>query len=143
MLSKTNDIARPIMIGDIYMVFFEGDRSEQNGYRPGLIVQNNLGNRYSPNIIVLPLTSVIKKVSQPTHVLIYAGNSGLAKNSIVLCENPKCISKDKLDRYVATLSRDYMEQVAEAYILATSVISFIPIQSVHNVWRKANALNAM
>ena len=143
MASESKDIARKIRIGDIYMVFFDGDGSEQRGYRPGLIIQNNVGNKYSPNIIVLPITSVIKKRSQPTHVVVYADNSGLERDSVVLCENPKCLSKDKLSRYVTTLTDQYMEKVAEAYILSTSIISFLPMNNMQSVWERANALNSI
>lgn len=137
------DVTRPIRIGDVYMTFFDGVRSEQHGYRPGLVVQNNMGNKYSPNIIILPLTSVLKKVSQPTHVVVRAGDSGLEKDSMVLCENPECVSRSKLSKYITTLSDDYMVKVAEAYILSTSIISFIPIDSVHVVWEKASSMNSI
>lgn len=143
MASGTKEITRQIRIGDIYMVFFEGDESEQRGYRPGLIIQNNVGNKYSPNIIVLPITSVIKKRFQPTHVILKASNSGLERDSVVLCENPKCLSKTKLSRYITTLTDQYMGMVAEAYILSTSIISFIPMNTMQSVWQRANTLNSI
>lgn len=125
------------------MVFFDGDGSEQRGYRPGLVIQNNVGNRYSPNIIVLPITSIIKKRNQPTHVVVLADNSGLERDSVILCENPRCLSKDKLNRYITTLPDKYMEEVAVAYILSTSIISFLPASEVQSVWQKANTLNSI
>ena len=143
MASCSKDITRQIKIGDIYMVFFDGDGSEQRGYRPGLVIQNNVGNKYSPNIIVLPITSIIKKRNQPTHVVVSADNSGLERDSVVLCENPRCLSKDKLNRYITTLPDKYMEEIAVAYILSTSIISFLPINAVHSVWQKASTLNSI
>ena len=143
MTSNVKNATRDIKIGDVYMVFFDGEGSEQRGYRPGLVIQNNVGNKFSPNVIILPMTSVIKKQSQPTHVTIYASSSGLEKDSVVLCENPKCLSKAKIDKYVTTLSDECMGLVAEAYILSTSIISFLPIHSVQSVWQRANALNAV
>lgn len=140
-MATERKFTRPIKIGDIFMSHFDGDGNEQLGYRPCLVIQNNTGNRYSPNVIVLPLTSSLKKQQQPTHVVIYARDSGLKTDSMVLCENPKCISKDKLERYITTLSDHYMEMIAEAYILATSVISFISIEMISSVWAKASALN--
>ena len=137
------EVNRPIRIGDVYMTFFDGVRSEQHGYRPGLVVQNNLGNKYSPNIIVLPLTSALKKVSQPTHVVVQADDSGLEKDSMVLCENPECISKSKLRKYITTLPDEYMAKIAEAYILATSIISFLPFDSIGAVWEKASSMNSI
>ena len=143
MASYAKNITRKIRIGDIYMVFFDGDGSEQRGYRPGLVIQNNVGNRYSPNIIVLPITSIIKKRNQPTHVVVLADNSGLERDSVILCEDPRCLSKDKLNRYITTLPDKYMEEVAVAYILSTSIISFLPASEVQSVWQKANTLNSI
>lgn len=54
-------------IGEVYLMKFSGSGSEQVGWRPGLVFQNNVGNSHSPNVIALPLTSSIKKTSQPTH----------------------------------------------------------------------------
>ena len=64
--------ARTPQIGDVYHMYFSGDGNEQQGWRPGLVFQNNVGNKYSPNIIALPLTSSLKKLNQPTHVLLPA-----------------------------------------------------------------------
>ena len=83
-------------IGEVYLVKFEGDGTEQRGFRPALVIQNNIGNLHSPNVIVLPLTSQLKKVFQPTHVFLPAMETGLSRDSLVLCENPKCICKEKL-----------------------------------------------
>ena len=102
---------------------FGGSGSEQNGWRPGLVFQNNTGNRFSPNIIALPLTSSLKKASQPTHVLLPAEETGLPKDSMVLCENPERMSKEKLGRYLTTLPQSFMAKVAEASLLASSAIS--------------------
>ena len=55
-------------IGDVYYVEFTGVGSVQNGNRPAVVFQNNVGNRYSPNVAVLPMTSKLKKSNQPTHV---------------------------------------------------------------------------
>lgn len=87
---------RQPQIGDVYLMQFGGSGSEQNGWRPGIVFQNNIGNAYSPNIIALPLTSQIKKANQPTHVVLPAKETGLRKDSMVLCENPERMSKDRL-----------------------------------------------
>ena len=124
------------------MMKFEGTGNEQSGYRPGLVFQNNVGNRMSPNIIALPLTSCLKKSNQPTHVVISAADSGLVKDSMVLCENPERMSKERIGRYVTTLSPEYMAQVAEASLLASSAISFISPDLLMAIWKKASALNS-
>lgn len=123
-------------------MYFAGTGSEQSGWRPGLVFQNNVGNIHSPNIIALPLTSAIKKSKQPTHVVISAENSGLKKDSMVLCENPERMSKDRIGQYITTLSDDYMKQVAAANLLATSAISFLDMEVLLAVWEKAAKLNA-
>lgn len=128
-------------LGDVYMINFDGDGNEQCGYRPCVVVQNNTGNVYSPNVIVLPLTSRIKKSNQLTHVVIKSENSGLMKDSMVLCENPKTISKARLYKYITTLSDDYISMIAEAYLLATSLVSFIDPSVLQIIWENAYSLN--
>ena len=130
-------------IGDVYFVQFTGTNNEQKGWRPGLVLQNNIGNKHSPNLIVLPLTSCIKKTSQPTHVVLPAYNTGLARDSMVLCENPCCISKEKLGEYITTIPYVYMAQVAVAHLLATSAISFVTPEALLSVWARASEMNCI
>lgn len=118
---------RKYRIGEVYMMQFDGDGSEQRGWRPGIVFQNNLGNKFSPTIIALPLTTIIKKSSQPTHVLIKASKGGLRKDSMVLCENLRCLHKDKVGCYVTTLSDTTMCEVAKASMVATGALSFISL----------------
>ena len=125
-------------IGDIYMVRFVGRNSEQTGWRPGLVFQNDIGNRYSPNVIVLPLTSSLKKLDQPTHVLVKASDTGLIRDSMVLCENPTCISKSSLGKFITHLPAKYMKQVAAASLIATSAIVYLDPDSLGKIWDRAN-----
>lgn len=128
-------------IGEVYYMQFSGIGSEQSGRRPGVIFQNNVGNKHSPNIIALPITSVIKKTSQPTHVFLPAKDTGLKLDSMVLCENPQRTSKDKVGNYITTLSSEYMSKIAVADLLATSAISFINPDLLISIWEKAASLN--
>lgn len=139
---QDNNNERQLRIGDIYLINFEGFGNEQRGWRPGLIFQNNTGNEFSPNIIALPLTSSIKKLSMPTHVFLPAHDTGLVKDSVVLCENPECISKQRLGTYLTTLPKKYMIMVTKANILATSAISFLDMGTLIDLWKSANKLNA-
>ena len=141
-MSLQNNAERQPQIGDIYLMHFGGSGNEQRGWRPGLVFQNNLGNLHSPNIIALPLTSSIKKSNQPTHVVIPAEGTGLVKDSMVLCENPERMSKDRLGNYLTTIPAQYMSKVAIANLLASSAISFIDPDVLLSVWQKALALNA-
>ena len=140
-MKRSNNTKNP-KIGDIYLVYFDGSGNEQKGFRPGLVFQNNVGNEHSPNLIVLPLTSALKKTNQPTHVFI-PKEVGLRKDSMVLCENPKCMSKYKLGEYITTLPEEYMAQVAVGNILSSSAIAFIDPDLLMSVWQKALALNAI
>lgn len=140
-MSIKNTHERQPKIGDIYLMRFTGSKNEQKGWRPGLVFQNNMGNQYSPNIIALPLTSSIKKSNLPTHVFVPSGETGLVKDSIVLCENPERMSKERLGNYLTTLPAKYMSKVAIANLLASSAISFIDPDVLLSVWQKALALN--
>lgn len=128
-------------IGDIYLMNFGGQGNEQKGWRPGLVFQNNMGNKHSPNIIALPLTTSLKKSNLPTHVVIPAEGTGLVRDSMVLCENPERMSKDRLGSYLTTIPEEYMAKIAVANLLATSAISFIEPDLLLTVWQKALVLN--
>ena len=130
-----------LSIGEVYLMKFDGSGSEQGGWRPGLVFQNNTGNAHSPNIIALPLTSSIKKTAQPTHVIVHACDSGLLKDSMVLCENPERMSKERVGKYLTTLPEHYMREIAAANLVATSAISFLDISSLLEAWALSMKLN--
>ena len=129
-------------IGEVYYMRFGGTGSEQEGFRPGLVFQNNMGNAHSPNIIALPMTSVMKKLGQPTHVFVNGKEAGLKKNSLVLCENPECMSKERIGDYINKLPDKYMKQIAAASLLASSVIAYLDVDALVKAWQKAVRLNA-
>lgn len=106
-----NNKERVPQIGEVYLMKFGGSGSEQSGWRPGVVFQNNMGNAYSPNIIALPLTSSLKKTNQPTHVIIKAADSGLRRDSMVLCENPERMSKERLGQYITTLPQQFSKRL--------------------------------
>ena len=129
-------------IGEVYYMRFGGTGSEQEGFRPGLVFQNNMGNAHSPNIIALPMTSVMKKLGQPTHVFVNGKEAGLKKNSLVLCENPECMLKERIGGYITKLPDKYMKQIATASLLASSVIAYLDVDALVKAWQKAVRLNA-
>lgn len=88
--------------------------SEQGGRRPVLIVQNDRGNRYSPTVIVVPLTSSERKPGLPTHVSLLNGTGGLRKPSVVLCEQVRTLEKTRLSRYMGCLDADKLKEVEKA-----------------------------
>lgn len=130
-------------IGEVYYMQFDGHGNEQRGWRPGLVFQNNIGNKHSPNLIVLPLTSKIKKVNQPTHTFLSANATGLPRDSMVLCENPKCISKDRIGSYITTIPPELMAQVAISYLLATSALSFVKLHDLPSLWQLSASMNSV
>lgn len=128
-------------IGEVYNIYFEGDGHVQSGWRPGVVFQNNTGNRFSPNLIVLPLTSSLKKIGMPTHVLVRAKDSGLRLDSMVICENPQCVAKEKVGHYITTLSSHYMAQVAVAHLAATSALSLLDFPTLVSAWQESSRYN--
>ena len=77
----------------------------------------------------------------PTHVLLKAQETGLLRDSVVLCENPEKMSKDRVGELLTVLPDVDMRRIAMAHLLATSAISFIDKESLINVWERATALN--
>lgn len=130
-------------IGEVYNMYFDGTGSEQSGWRPGVVFQNNIGNTNSPNIIALPLTSSLKKLYMPTHVLIKADDTGLRKDSMVICENPEKMSKEKVGKFITMLPEHYMKSIAMANLIATSAISFLDKDSLLFIWEKAVKMNCV
>lgn len=88
--------------------------SEQGGVRPVLIVQNDLGNRYSPTVIAAAITSQINKAKLPTHIEISSKEYGLAKDSVILLEQIRTIDKKRLKEMIGHLDEKRMEKVNEA-----------------------------
>lgn len=88
--------------------------SEQGGVRPVLIVQNNMGNRYSPTVIAAAITSQQTKANIPTHILIESELSGLSKNSVVLLEQVRTIDKKRLREKMGSINPGTMSKIDEA-----------------------------
>lgn len=88
--------------------------SEQGGIRPVLIIQNDVGNRFSPTVIAAAITSRESKAKLPTHIRVYADNSGLSKDSVVLLEQIRTLDKRRLKEKMGTLNRSDMYKVDEA-----------------------------
>ena len=102
--------------GDIYYADLSGSQgSEQGGIRPVLVIQNNLGNKYSPCIIVAAITSQMTKTKLLTHVLINAGESGLTKDSVILAEQIRTVDKKRIKgAKITTLNGNIMDKVDNA-----------------------------
>ena len=88
--------------------------SEQGGVRPVLIIQNDIGNKYSPTVIIAAVTSQINKAKLPTHIEISGDEYGLNKDSVILAEQVRTIDKKRLKEIIGHLDENLMEKVNEA-----------------------------
>ena len=88
--------------------------SEQGGLRPVLIIQNDIGNRYSPTVIAAAITSRMGKTRLPTHIDIYADKVGLAKDSVVLLEQIRTLDKRRLKEKMGHLDESMMDRINTA-----------------------------
>ena len=95
--------------------------SEQDGIRPVLVIQNDIGNEKSNTIIVAAISSKIKKTNLPTHVYIH-GNKLLPKYSVILLEQIRTIDKDRLHSYKTHLSNDIMRKVDNAILNSLGIM---------------------
>jgi len=96
--------------------------SEQGGHRPVLVIQNDVGNKYSPTVIVAAITSQISKAKLPTHVEINATQYNLDKDSVVLLEQLRTIDKRRLRDKVTHLSEEIMGKVDEAIRISIGLV---------------------
>jgi mRNA interferase MazF len=96
--------------------------SEQGGIRPVLIVQNDIGNKYSPTVIISAITSQINKAKLPTHIEISATEYGLPKDSVILLEQIRTIDKKRLKDKIGYLSPEMMKKVDEALEISFGLI---------------------
>ena len=88
--------------------------SEQGGVRPVLIVQNDIGNRFSPTVIAAAITSKQDKTNLPTHIAVNAQGSGLIKDSIILLEQVRTLDKHRLREKMGRLDAESMGRVDQA-----------------------------
>ena len=98
--------------------------SEQGGVRPILVLQNDVGNKYSPTIIAAATTSRLTKAKLPTHIELTKEHSPLAKNSIVLLEQIRTIDKSRIKEKIGELSPEIMQQIDNALLINSASKSF-------------------
>jgi len=98
--------------------------SEQGGVRPVLVIQNDIGNRFSPTVIVAAITAQIQKAKLPTHVEIDAKTHGMERDSVILLEQIRTIDKQRLTDKITHLEDDTMRKVDEALQISVGLIDF-------------------
>jgi len=98
--------------------------SEQGGVRPVLVIQNNIGNRFSPTVIVAAITAQIQKAKLPTHVEIDAKTYGFDRDSVILLEQIRTIDKQRLTDKITHLDDEMMAKVDRALQISLGLIDF-------------------
>ena len=96
--------------------------SEQGGVRPVLVVQNDVGNKYSPTVIAAAITSKLDKARLPTHIELGAVEYGLMKNSVILLEQIRTIDKRRLKERIGSLPPSKMKLVDDALLISLGFI---------------------
>jgi len=105
----------------IFGEFPDSDGSVQSGYRPGIVIQNNIGNKYSPTLIAIPLTSKIKNLDQATHLLIERNEeNGLKTNSMLLAEQISTIDKKKVKKVGTISDRELQKSIFKCFIYSAA-----------------------
>lgn len=100
--------------------------SEQGGLRPVLVIQNDVGNRYSPTVIIAAITSQQGKAKLPTHVEIQAEQFGLPRNSVILAEQIRTIDKKRLRDRIGQVSQEVLNRVDDAISISVGLIPTQP-----------------
>ena len=109
-----NEIRR----GDVFVVDLEPvSGSEQGGTRPCVVLQNTVGNKYSPTVILAPITSRLKKRDMPTRVMLPQGN-GFSSNSMILLEHIRTVDKRRLKKHIKSLEPELMDKVDAALAIS-------------------------
>lgn len=92
--------------------------SEQGGIRPILVVQNDIGNKYSPTIIASAITSQLTKAKLPTHIEVQSGKFGLPRDSVILLEQIRTLDKRRLKSKIGSLDERTMNAVNRALLIS-------------------------
>lgn len=110
--------------GEVYYAILDENfiGSEQTGIRPVVILQNNIGNEFSPTVIIAPITSKVKSKSIiPTHVYIKRCKDGLNQDSLVLIEQIRAIDKKRLRSYIGNINVGELRKIDKAIIIALGI----------------------
>lgn len=120
-------IKKNIEIGDIVWIKCNGSSEKhiQRGIRPGIVIQNNKGNIYSPTLQVIPLTSKLNKHKLPTHAYIPSNDiTGLKVPSIAQCEGSRVISKKDVLGIIGKVDKNTLKNVAKCWLINNPLVMF-------------------
>lgn len=115
-------VRRKVRRGQIYYADLgQVEGSEQGGVRPVLVIQNNVGNRYSPTVIVAAITSQINKAKLPTHLELNKALCSLDRESMILFEQIRTIDKSRLKDYIGSIPADLNSKIDTALIISLGI----------------------
>lgn len=110
--------------GDIYFADLSPVvGSEQGGVRPVLVIQNDVGNKFSPTIIVSAITSQLSKAKLPTHIELSSLEYSLPKNSVVLLEQIRTLDKRRLKEKISSLDERKMKEINRAILISLGFVT--------------------
>jgi len=110
--------------------------SEQGGLRPVLIIQNDVGNKYSPTVIAAAITSRMGKTKLPTHIDVHAERAGLSRDSIVLLEQLRTLDKRRLRERLGHLDEEMMHEIDTAIAVSLGLVPRSTVYAVREVARE-------
>jgi len=126
-MDVSNDM-KPIMRGDMYFANLNpAIGSEQGGLRPTLVVQNAMGNKYSPTVVVVPLTRNLGKQPLPTHVFI-PQSSGLDFDSLVLTEQIRTIDRSRFSGYIGRINMEQQNKIDMALAICMGIDKWFSVK---------------
>lgn len=141
------EMERLVKRGDIYYLDFgRTTGSEQNGVRPVLVISNKMANRYSPTILVSPVTTSFGKKELPTHVRLNYKLCGLNRESQVLLEQIYTVDKSRLGTYIGSADKDTMDKIntaAEVSIEVGNATNLYERHEIKIIKQKVNAINML
>lgn len=96
--------------------------SEQGGIRPVLVIQNDIGNKYSPTVIIVAITSSLHKAKLPTHIELSKNEYGLEKDSLLLCEQVRTIDKTRLKNKISEIDEAKLREINRAICISLGLL---------------------
>lgn len=119
--------------GSVVMVNFEGKDHQIKGWHPAVVISNDIGNKYSPNISVIPVSS--KRKNMPTHVFLSSKETGLPKDCWAQCESLTCVASKDIGKFMGNLSKDILKQISIAHAIAYPVLKELTMDELESLSR--------
>ena len=129
------------LIGEVYFVNFPGTESMIKGWHPGIICQNNLGNRYGPNVIAIPVTSKVDRLDILSNVLLPVPEVGLYHTSMAVCGSLQTVPKRAVGDFITLLPSTYMKKIARACNVAIPLIAYLSESDIKDIQNEAMILS--